>query len=106
MAFVQTLEKIILLWLQMFLANASLFSVDVAEVVEGVLRERQLRNGFICITDRYQSRTPSSRDKQTLKEIKLDLEDNEHDVLEKITCGDKGHDGEIKGFPQLRHEED
>ena len=45
-AFVPTLENIILLWLQMFLANASLFSVDVAEVVEGVLRERQLRNSL------------------------------------------------------------
>ena len=33
-------------WLQMFLANAWLFSVDVAEVVEGVLRERELRNGL------------------------------------------------------------
>ena len=33
-------------WLQMFLANAWLFSVDVAEVIEGVLRERQLRNGL------------------------------------------------------------
>ena len=42
----QTLEKIILLWLQMFLANAWLFSVEVAEVVEGVLRERQLRNSL------------------------------------------------------------
>ena len=45
-AFVPMLEKIILQWLQMFLANAWLFSVDVAEVVEGVLRERQLRNGL------------------------------------------------------------
>ena len=37
-----------------------------------------------------------------MKKIKLDLEDDEHDVLEKITCGDKGDDGEIKGFPQLK----
>ena len=57
---------------------------------------------FICVADRYQS-----TDKQVLfhaglgmKKIKLDLEDDEHDVLEKITCGDKGDDGEIKGFPQ------
>ena len=33
-----------------------------------------------------------------MKKIKLDLEDDEHDVLEKIACGDKGDDGEIKGF--------
>ena len=64
---------------------------------------------FICVADRYQSRIPSSTDKQVLfhaglgmKKIKLDLEDDEHDVLEKITCGDKGDDGEIKGFPQLK----
>ena len=37
-----------------------------------------------------------------MKKIKLDLEDDEHDVLEKITCGDKGDDGEIKDFPQLK----
>ena len=37
-----------------------------------------------------------------MKKIKLDLEDDEHDVVEKITCGDKGDDGEIKGFPQLK----
>ena len=64
---------------------------------------------FICVADRYQSRIPSSTDKQVLfhaglgmKKIKLDLEDDEHDVLEKITCGDKGDDGEIKGFTQLK----
>ena len=64
---------------------------------------------FICIADRYQSKIASSTDKQALfhaglgmKKIKLDLEDDEHDVLEKITCGDKGDDGEIKGFPQLK----
>ena len=37
-----------------------------------------------------------------MKKIKLDLEDDEHDVLEKITCGDKGDDGEIKGFSRLK----
>lgn len=36
------------------------------------------------------------------KKIKLDLEDNEHAVLEKITCSDKGDDGEVIGFPQLK----
>ena len=38
-----------------------------------------------------------------MKKIKLDFEDDEHDVLEKITCGDKGDDGEIKGFKDLLH---
>ena len=65
--------------------------------------------GFVCVADRYQARIPSSTDKQVLlhaglglKKIKLDLEDDEHDVLEKITCGDKDDDGNIKGFPQLK----
>ena len=37
-----------------------------------------------------------------MKKIKLDLEDKEQDVLEKVLCGDRGDDGEIKGFPQLK----
>ena len=37
-----------------------------------------------------------------MKKINLDLEDDEHDVLETITSGDKGDDSEIKGFPQLK----
>ena len=37
-----------------------------------------------------------------MKKIKLDLDDDEHDVLEKITSGDKDNDGEIKVFPQLK----
>ena len=64
---------------------------------------------FVCIADGYQSKIPTSTEKQVLfqaglgiKKIKLDLEDDEHGVLEKITCGDKGDDGEIKGFPQLK----
>ena len=59
---------------------------------------------FICVADRYQSRIPSSKDKQVLfhaglgmKKIKLDLEDDEQ-----IMCGDKGDDGEIKCFPKLK----
>lgn len=64
---------------------------------------------FVCLASRHQSRIPSSAEKQVLfhaglgmKKIKLDLEDNEQDVLEKVTCGDKGEDGEVKGFPQLK----
>jgi len=64
---------------------------------------------FVCLASRHQSRIPSSTEKQVLfhaglgmKKIKLDLEDKEEDVLEKVTCGDRGDDGEIKGFPQLK----
>ena len=64
---------------------------------------------FVCLASRHQSRIPSSTEKQVLfhaglgmRKIKLDLEDKEEDVLEKITCGDRGDDGEIKGFPQLK----
>ena len=64
---------------------------------------------FICVADRYQKRIPSSTDKQVLfhaglglKKIIHDLEEDEHDVLAKITCGDKGDDGEVKGFNSLR----
>ena len=64
---------------------------------------------FVCLASRHQSRIPSSTEKQVLlhaglgmKKINLDLEDKEEDVLEKITCGDRGDDGEIKGFPQLK----
>ena len=63
---------------------------------------------FVCLASRHQSRIPSSTEKQVLfhaglgMKIKLDLEDKEQDVLEKVTCGDRGEDGEIKGFPQLK----
>ena len=64
---------------------------------------------FVCVVDRHQSKIPMATEKQVLfqaglgvKKIKLDLDDDEHSVLEKITCGDKVDDGEIKGFPQLK----
>ena len=64
---------------------------------------------FICVANRYQSRIPSATEKQLLfhaalgmKKGKLDLEDDERDVVEKITCGDTGNDGENKGFPQIK----
>jgi len=66
-------------------------------------------DSFICLASCHQSRIPSSTDKQvifhaglTMKKIKLDLEDKGEDVLEKVSCGDKGEDGEVKGFPQLK----
>jgi len=37
-----------------------------------------------------------------MKKIKLVSGDKEEDVLGKVTCGDRGDDGEIKGFPQLK----
>ena len=54
---------------------------------------------FVCVADLHQSKIPTSTEKQVLfqaglgvKKIKLDLEDDEQSVLEKITCGDKGDD--------------
>ena len=47
---------------------------------------------FVCVADRHQSKIPTSTEKQVLfqaglavKKIKLDLEDDEQSVLEKIT---------------------
>ena len=64
---------------------------------------------FVCLASHHQSRIPLLTEKQVLfhaglgmKKIKLDLEDNEKDVLETVMCGDRGDDGEIKGFPQLK----
>jgi len=37
-----------------------------------------------------------------MKQIKLDLEDKEQDVSEKVTSGDKGDDDQVQGFPQLK----
>ena len=73
------------------------------------LARRSWTVSFVCVTDRHQSRIPSATEKQVLfhaglglKKIKLDLEDDENSVLEKITSGEKDDHGEIKGFPQLK----
>ena len=64
---------------------------------------------FVCLASRHQSRIPSSTEKRVvfharlgMKKIKLVSGDKEEDVLGKVTCGDRGDDGEIKGFPQLK----
>ena len=65
---------------------------------------------FVCLADTSSSKTPSSFDKQILfkaglgvKKIKLDLEDNEQTVLDKITSDTKDASGNTMGFPQLKH---
>lgn len=65
---------------------------------------------FVCLADTSSSKTPSSFDKQILfkaglgvKKIKLDLEDNEQTVLDKITSNTKDASGNAMGFPQLKN---
>ncbi len=64
---------------------------------------------FLCLADSTSSKAPSSFDKQILfkaglgvKKIKLDLEDNEQRVLDKITSDTKEASGNPLGFPQLK----
>ena len=64
---------------------------------------------FACLADRFCFKTPTSVGKQRrfkaglgLKKIKLDLEDNENTVKEKITSDALDSQGEPEGFPTLR----
>jgi hypothetical protein len=64
---------------------------------------------FVCLADSTSSKAPSSVDKQILykaglgvKKIKLDLEDNEQTVLDKITSYTNDTLGNPLGFPQLK----
>ena len=64
---------------------------------------------FICLADKYSFKTPSSLEKQMLfkaglglKKIKLDPNDDEDTVKEKITSDMKDSDGNTVGFPPLR----
>ena len=64
---------------------------------------------FACLADRFCFKTPTSVGKQRrfkaglgLKKIKLDLEDNENIVKEKITSDALDSQGEPEGFPTLR----
>ncbi|CAB4042845.1 Arylsulfatase B, partial [Paramuricea clavata] len=64
---------------------------------------------FVCLADSASSKAPSSVDKQILykaglgvKKIKLDLEDNEQTVLDKITSDTNDTLGNPLGFPQLK----
>ena len=64
---------------------------------------------FFCLADRHQSKVPNASTKQILhnagsglKKIKLQLNDNEEQVAEKILSGDLNEENETLGFPQLR----
>ena len=64
---------------------------------------------FVCLADRFCFKTPTSVEKQILfkaglglKKIKLDLEDDENTVKEKITSDALDSQGEPEGFPALR----
>ena len=71
-------------------------------------RKRQWTVNFVCLADRLSIRVPNANEKQVLhavglgnKKIKLDMDDDEEMVLDKLTS-DEVKDGEILGFPQLR----
>ena len=64
---------------------------------------------FICLADTTKSKTPSAAEKQILfraglglKKIKLDLEDDEHAVISKITSETQDTTGNPMGFPELK----
>ena len=64
---------------------------------------------FFCLADRHQSKIPNASTKQILhnaglglKKIKLQLNDSEEQVAEKILSADLNEENETLGFPQLR----
>lgn len=64
---------------------------------------------FVCLADRYQCKIPSAVEKQTLhkaglgvKKIKLQLDDDERTVHQRLISSDKDDAGDAKGFPHLR----
>ena len=70
--------------------------------------QKQWSFQFICLADKYSFKTPSSLEKQMLfkaglglKKIKLEPNDNEDTVKEKITSDMKDSDGNTVGFPAL-----
>lgn len=71
--------------------------------------QRQWSFQFVCLADKYSFKTPSSLEKQMLfkaglglKKIKLDPNDDEDTVKEKITSDAKDSNGNTVGFPALR----
>ena len=71
--------------------------------------QRQWSFQFVCLADRYSFKTPSSLEKQILskaglglKKIKLDPDDDEDTLKEKITSDGKDSDGNPLGFSALR----
>ena len=64
---------------------------------------------FVCLADRQACRVPSSSEKQILqqaglglKKIKFFVDENEEEVVEKLTSDMPGDDGHPIGFPQLK----
>lgn len=64
---------------------------------------------FFCLANREAAKVPTANEKQELiraglglKKIKLELEDDEETVLQKIVSGDPDEDGQPKGFPRLK----
>ena len=71
--------------------------------------QRQWSFQFVCLADKYSFKTPSSLEKQILfkaglglKKIKLDPNDDEDTVKEKITFDVTDSEGNTVGFPALR----
>ena len=63
---------------------------------------------FFCLADRHQTKIPNASTKQILhnaglglKKIKLQLNDSEEQVAEKILSADLNEENETLGFPQL-----
>ena len=64
---------------------------------------------FVCVADSTACKTPSSLEKEILfkaglglKKIKLDTQDDEQTVVNKITSDEKDATGNACGFPQLK----
>ena len=64
---------------------------------------------FVCLADRFCRKTPTSTEKEILfgaglglKKIKLHVDDDEENVLDKITSDVIGEDGRPLGFPALK----
>ena len=65
---------------------------------------------FVYLADRLATKLPNSTQKQILqtaglgfKRIKLDLEDNESQVYQKLISDDLDEEGHCKGFPKLNN---
>ena len=64
---------------------------------------------FVCLADRHQNKIPTCAERQVLfqagldiKKIKLNLDDDESAVMDKITCSGLDDVGQPIGFPQLK----
>ena len=64
---------------------------------------------FVCLASKYSQKVPTAAEKEVLssaglgtKKIKLDIEDTEVDVMQKIMSDEIMEDSETVGFPQLK----